>query len=147
MDSIIPGVIYPESRFVGRLISGLGLVCVPALVLLGFVSMGFYVVPWADKPPHTVAYERMSSICVALNNYADEHDGVYPRTLDEIESDLPEGVSIIDPFTQEPFKYERLEDFRGFMLLSYGSDGVPSGRTIDDEATEDLRFTRGGLYE
>ena len=84
----------------------------------------------------------MGEIQRATLEYASDHDGEYPDQLSEVEDRyFPNGLPA-DPFTREPYHYERTKS--GFRLVWYGKDGEPGGL---DPPDEDIIFTEKGQQE
>ena len=92
-----------------------------------------------EKSVQTQHYVELAKVAVALERFYLAHQS-YPETLAALSPDrLPSPP--MDPMTQEPWNYQRLET-TGFLLYSVGRDGVDNGgvqpHKKDANAKDDL---------
>jgi hypothetical protein len=88
-----------------------------------------------------VAREEMGQILHALSHYRLRNQE-YPESLDAIAEQFPGDRVPHDPFTREPYLYERTE--RGFYLICYGANGTPDG---DEPPNEPIAYSERGLLD
>ncbi|WP_145108783.1 type II secretion system protein GspG [Botrimarina mediterranea] len=76
-----------------------------------------------DAADSTIARQRLTLLAAALKLHQLRH-GEYPDALDALAPD-PLAEIPLDPFTNEPFVYERRDE--GFAIWSLGRNGVDDG--------------------
>lgn len=115
-----------------------------SLILFLFFGVfgDFVFVLVLDKPDHakwTKAQTEMGEIRKALNQYAVEHSGHYPDSLEAlVHHYFPSGV-LKDPFSRDNFLYERTD--AGFVLICLGKDLAEGGAEIPER---DIVFDETG---
>lgn len=72
--------------------------------------------------------ERRGTITVARIRAFEQRNGRLPESLDE----LGAGTAFVDPFSNQPLRYQRTAD--GFRLYSVGDNGQDDGGTHDPKA-------------
>ena len=111
------------------------------IVILGIIgTIGFY---YATKNVPTARWEsartEMVEVHKAVLNWSLNNNNEYPDSLEAIAGDFPAGKVPHDPFTKEPYTYERTED--GFTLTCLGKDGAEGGTDKEDR---DIVFDQRG---
>ena len=115
---------------------------VPVMMLPGIVE----VMGISDQ--RRLAMDRMVRLAFALEAYRLNNDEL-PNSLEQLEIADDQQDLMIDPITQQPFKFERKET--GFRLYSLGKNGIDdkglSYRLDDDvsETADDWRFEVGNF--
>ena len=111
------------------------------IVILGIIgTIGFY---YATKDVEPARWEsartEMTEVHRAVLHCSLANNNEFPESLDVIADDFPAGKVPHDPFTKEPYVYERTED--GFTLTCLGKDGVEGGTNKEDR---DIVFDQRG---
>jgi type II secretion system protein G len=115
------------------------------IVILGIIgTVAFvFVMDKPDKARWEKARTEMGEIQKALNMYqADPAHGEYPEALDAIAESMPGKKVPIDPFSKQPYAYEKTQ--KGFMLTSLGKDQAEGGAEVPDK---DIRYDERGLID
>ncbi len=94
----------------------------------------------SDKANWEMSRTEIGEIQKALNQHAENHEGAYPESLDELSDKLPGGKVPTDPFSKEAYQYEVTED--GFTITCLGRDGVKGGAESPDK---DIVCTQEGI--
>lgn len=92
------------------------------LAMLGtdrFVEYGYGTVV------RRTAMQRACITAAALSAYRREH-GLYPATLDALVGDYLQTVPL-DPYSDEPFRYQQLQEGLDFLLYAVGPNQVDDG--------------------
>jgi general secretion pathway protein G len=114
------------------------------IVILGIIAtMAFvFVLDKPDETRWTTAQSEMAEITKALNDYALNHDGDYPDSLEVLtEKHFPNGVPK-DPFTKEDYLYETTDT--GFTLTCLGKDLAEGGA---EKPNKDIVYNEAGLIK
>jgi general secretion pathway protein G len=113
------------------------------IVIIGIIGTMAFV--FLGGEPDRARWERarteMGQIHTALSRYQLDH-GEYPDSLEAVAGSFSNDRIPRDPFTREPYIYERTE--RGFRLISYGADQSEGGDEIPDR---DIEYTERGYVE
>ena len=114
------------------------------VLILGIIgTIGFF---YATRNIGTAEWQsartEMSELHKALLNWSLNNNGEFPDELEAIAEDFPGRRVPTDPFSKEPYLYERTED--GFELTCYGKDGVEGGTEKTDR---DIVFDQRGQRE
>lgn len=114
------------------------------VVILGIIgTIGFF---YATKNVPTAKWEsartEMAEVHKALLSWSLNNNGEYPDGLEAIAGDFPGGRVPTDPFTKEPYLYERTDE--GFELTCYGKDSTEGGSEKEDR---DIVFDQRGQRE
>ena len=114
------------------------------VLILGIIgTIGFY---YATGNVGTARWEsartEMAEIQKALQTWSLNHDGDFPDSLDAIAGEFPGNRMPTDPFSKDPYRYERTET--GFLLTCLGSDKVDGGAEKD---ARDIVFNEKGQLE
>lgn len=114
------------------------------IVILGIIgTIGFfYATGNVGTAKWQSARTEMAEIQKALQTWSLAHNGEFPDSLDAIASDFPGNRVPTDPFTMDPYLYERTET--GFLLTSLGSDKAEGGT---EKETRDIVFNEKGQLE
>ena len=92
----------------------------------------------SDRDKWHVAAATLEQLHHDLINYRARH-GYFPPDLVEVADGRWSENMIIDPFTNDPYRYDRTST--GFLLMSYGGDCEEGGSEIPEL---DIVFTESG---
>lgn len=114
------------------------------ILILGIIgTIGFFYATGNVGPAKwESARTEMAEIQKALLNWSLNHDGDFPDSLDAIAGDFPGNRVPTDPFSKDPYHYERTET--GFQLICLGSDQVEGGT---EKHARDIVFNEKGQLE
>lgn len=111
------------------------------VLILGIIgTIGFY---YATGNVGTAKWEsartEMAEIHKALLSWSLNHDGDFPDSLEAIAGDFPGNRVPTDPFSRDPYVYERTET--GFLLTCLGADKAEGGA---EREARDIVFNEKG---
>lgn len=116
------------------------MVVILILGIIGTIAV-YYSTGRVEPTKWESARTEVSQLQKALNTWALTHNNEYPDSLEAIAADFPGGRVPHDPFTSEPYLYERTEE--GFELTCFGKDGVEGGAKEEDR---DIVFDQRGQF-
>lgn len=92
-----------------------------------------------DGTKWQAAQAEMAELHKALSMWSVDHENQWPESLETLGDMLPGKRVPRDPFTKEPYAYEKTT--QGFRLVCLGKDGIEGGsRDID----RDIVFDESG---
>lgn len=114
------------------------------IVILGILA----TIAWVSYPRQAdtarweAARAEVNELYKALSLWSVNHENTFPDSLQAIAEDLPGRRVPVDPFSKEPYRYERTQT--GFRIVCLGKDGAPGGT---EGHNRDIVYDESGQVE